>query len=131
METDVTCYLIIRRKTLWISEVYPLLALAFVTIIPAILTRPLEKLILQVFCLAGLFALHMDLMNKLPPTALVKPLAGKYVVSLTLYNLIHLALSAVINNRRGCLQWIAQQSPFKWMTKVCRTNQFDQIDASQ
>lgn len=118
-ETDVTYYLTIRRKTHWLSEVCPLLALAFMTIIPAVVTRSLEKLILQVFCITCLFALHNDIMNKLPPTSFVIPSASKYTVALILYNLIHLSLTTIINNRRGCFEWIVHLIGVKRFTKVC------------
>ncbi|XP_037051508.1 acetylcholine receptor subunit beta-like 1 isoform X2 [Bradysia coprophila] len=117
LETDVTYYLVIKRKTHWLSEVCPLLVFAFMTIIPAMVTNPMKKLILQVFCMAGLFILHMDLMHKLPPTSLVTPSASKFIVSLILYNLIHLTLTTVMNNRRGCFQRIVQQIPFDRMLK--------------
>ncbi|KAG4069845.1 hypothetical protein HA402_009552 [Bradysia odoriphaga] len=128
-ETDVTYYLVIKRRTHWLSEVCPLLAFALMTIIPAMVTKPMEKLILQVFCMAGLFTLHIDLMHKLPPTSLVTPSASKYIVSLIMYNLIHLTLTTVMNNRRGCFQWIAQQTPFSRMIKrISRESERDNDD---
>lgn len=111
VETDVTYYLVLRRKTHWLSEVCPLLVLAFVTIIPAVVTRPMEKLFTQLFCMAALFTLHKDLMDRLPPTSLVTPSAVQYVVALILYNLIHLILTIIVNNREECLLRIAQQIP--------------------
>ncbi|KAJ6642742.1 Acetylcholine receptor subunit beta-like 1 [Pseudolycoriella hygida] len=117
VETDVTYYLIIKRRTSWLSEVYPSLAFSLISIIPAIVTRPLEKLILLVFCIAGLFALHIDTMNKLPHTSLATSLASKYIVTLILCNLIHLTIITIIDYRRGCFQWIAKQIPFKRMRK--------------
>lgn len=118
-ETDVSYYLVLRRKTHWISEVYPLLVLAFVTIIPAVVARPLEKLIVQVFCIAALFSLHSRLMDRLPPTSLVAPSAVQFVVTLISCNLIHFMLTIIITNRRECLIRIAQQiSSLQHLKKV-------------
>ncbi len=110
-ETDVSYYLVLRRKTHWLSEVWPLLVLAFVTIIPAVVTRQMEKLFTQLFCIAALFMLHKDLMDRLPPTSFVTPSAVQYVVALISYNLIHLLLTIVINSRREYFLRIAQQIP--------------------
>lgn len=118
-ETDVSYYLVLRRKTHWLSEVWPLLVLAFVTIIPAVVTRQMEKLLTQLFCIAALFTLHKDLMDKLPPTSLVTPSAVKYIVALISYNLIHLILTIIMNNRRECLVRIVQKIPsFQHWKKV-------------
>lgn len=119
-ETDVTYYFTIKRNTHWLSEVCPLLVFAFVTIIPTAVTRSLEKLILQVFCMAGLFALHKDIMNKLPPTSFVNPLVSKYIMALILYNLIHLTFTTIMNNcPKEYFDWIAQKISIQRLREVC------------
>lgn len=93
---DVTFYITVRRKTLFytVNLIIPCVAISFLTVLVFYLPSDSgEKITLSISILLSLTVFFLLLSDLIPPTSLVTPLIGKYL----LFTMILVTLSVIIS----------------------------------
>ncbi|KAF7990057.1 hypothetical protein HCN44_009000 [Aphidius gifuensis] len=100
-ETDITFYLIIRRKTLFytVNLILPTVLISFLCVLVFYLPAEAnEKVTLGISILLSLVVFLLLVSKILPPTSLVMPLISKYLLFTFIMNTVSILVTVVILN---------------------------------
>jgi len=102
LKYDMSYYFTFRRRTHWAisPQICLSLSLGLLSLIPCLLphSRVLEKVMVQLVSLLGIFTVYWDIVAKLPPTTLVIPHLVKYLHSLAFFNFVHILLICLLSH---------------------------------
>lgn len=117
---DVTFRITIRRKTLFytVNLIIPSVAISFLTVFVFYLpSESCEKITLCISILLSLTVFFLLLAELIPPTSLVVPLIGKYLLFTMILVTLSVVITVVVLNINGRTQSTHTMSP--WMKTVC------------
>ena len=100
-ETDITFYIIIRRKTLFytVNLILPTVLISFLCVLVFYLPAEAgEKVTLGISILLSLVVFLLLVSKILPPTSLVLPLIAKYLLFTFIMNTVSILVTVVIIN---------------------------------
>lgn len=100
-ETDITFYIIIRRKTLFytVNLILPTVLISFLCVLVFYLPAEAgEKVTLGISILLSLVVFLLLVSKILPPTSLVLPLIAKYLLFTFIMNTVSILVTVIIIN---------------------------------
>ena len=117
---DVTFQITIRRKTLFynVNLIIPCVAISFLTVLVFYLPSDSgEKITLCISILLALTVFFLLLSDLIPPTSLVVPLIGKYLLFTMILVTLSVIITVIVLNVHNRSPTTHTMSP--WLRRVC------------